>query len=281
MKKKIGVVGAGVMGCGVAQSFSMAGFDVVLVDVDDEILSTARATISRNLCVLAMSGMGIKVDAKDVLARIAFTKEYNDLAETEAIIENVTEDICIKRNVYKKLDDICIKDCIFLVNTSCVSITKIGSFTQRPAQVIGTHFMNPVPQKDTIEAIRGYHTSDETIVRTRQLLEQAGKMMILVNDMPGFVSNRLSHLLMNEAAFVVQDQVATPEQVDDIFKKCFSHKMGPLETADLIGLDTVVDSLRILYESYQDPKYRVCPLLQKYVDAGKLGIKSGEGFYFY
>ena len=157
----------------------------------------------------------------------------------------------------------------------------IASLTKRPTKVIGTHYMNPVPMKTTVETIRGFHTSDATIETTKQLLATMGKECILVNDYPGFVSNRISHLFMNEAAFVVQDQVASAQEVDDIFKQCYGHKMGPLETADLIGLDTVVNSLEVLYESYQDPKFRCCPLLRKMVDAGLLGVKSGEGFYTY
>lgn len=185
------------------------------------------------------------------------------------------------KNVYGKIDNICDENCIFLVNTSCISITKIAALTKRPDKVIGTHFMNPVPQKKVVEVVKGYHTSEETIASLKELLANIGKEAIIVNDYPGFVSNRVSHLFMNEAAYVVQDQVASPESVDDIFKKCFGHAMVPLETADLIGLDTVVNSLDILYKSYQDPKFRCCPLLRKMVDAGLYGRKSGEGFYKY
>ncbi|WP_242655185.1 3-hydroxyacyl-CoA dehydrogenase family protein [Clostridium cellulovorans] len=173
------------------------------------------------------------------------------------------------------------ESCLFLVNTSCISITKIASLTKRPDKVIGTHFMNPVHIKTAVEAIKGFYTSEETIEKTKELLSKMGKEMIIVNDLPGFVSNRISHLFMNEAAFVVQDQVAAPAEVDAIFKKCYGHVMGPLETADLIGLDTVVDSLEVLYESYQDPKFKCCPLLKKMVDANLKGRKTGKGFYDY
>jgi 3-hydroxybutyryl-CoA dehydrogenase len=183
--------------------------------------------------------------------------------------------------VYRALDALCPPEVCFGVNTSCISITRVAGFTQRPDRVIGMHFMNPVYLKTSIEIIRGYHTSEQTIQAARNLLRQLGKDAILVNDYPGFVSNRISHLFMNEAAFVVQDQVATPHEVDAIFKKCYGHTMGPLETADLIGLDTVVHSLDVLYESYQDSKFRCCPLLRKMVHAGLLGVKSGKGFYEY
>lgn len=279
--KKIGVIGAGVMGKGVAQNLAQCGFDVVLVDLYEDVLERAKEDIYTSLRFYILFSKDKDLDPDLVLSKIQFTTDYDMLKDVDVVIENVVEDFEIKREVYEKIDKICNEDCIFLVNTSCISITKIAGHTGRPDKVIGTHFMNPVPMKTTIEAIRGYHTSKDTIEKTKELLKQMGKECILVNDLPGFVSNRLSHLLMNEAAYVVQDQVATPQEVDDIFKKCFGHKMGPLETADLIGLDTVMNSLNILYESYQDPKFRCCPLLKKMVEAGLYGKKSGRGFYTY
>ncbi len=169
----------------------------------------------------------------------------------------------------------------FGANTSCISITQIASATRRPANVVGIHLMNPVHLKPTVEVIRGFHTSDRTVDTLLQLFSRLNKEAIIVQDLPGFVSNRISHLFMNEAAFVLQDNVATAEKIDLIFKKCFGHKMGPLETADLIGLDTVMRSLDVLYESFQDPKYRCCPLLRKLVHAGHLGRKTGKGFHVY
>lgn len=221
------------------------------------------------------------VEPEAVLDKITFSADYGQLSDASFIVENVTENWGIKKDVHTKIDSICPDDCIVLVNTSCVSITKVAALTARPSHIIGVHFMNPVPMKHAVEVIRGYHTEESTIEQTKNLLESIGKESIVVHDYPGFVSNRLSHLLMNEAAFVVQDQVASPEEVDDIFKKCYAHKMGPLETADLIGLDTVVHSLDVLYESYQDSKFRCCPLLRKMVDAGLHGRKSGKGFYTY
>lgn len=278
----VGIIGAGVMGRGVAQNLAQVKHQVILVDVSSEVLEQAKSDIYNKL---RFQGLFQKVenleDPEVVLSRIQFTTDYNLLKIVNVVIENVTEKWEVKKEVYQKIDSFCPEACIFLVNTSCVSITKIASLTKRPAQIIGTHFMNPVPLKTAVEVIRGYHTSEETLEATKALLKSMGKESIVVNDYPGFVSNRISHLFMNEAAFVVQDQVATVQEVDDIFKKCYSHTMGPLETADLIGLDTVVNSLDVLYEAYQDSKFRCCPLLRKMVDAGLYGVKSGQGFYPY
>lgn len=279
---KVGVIGAGVMGSGVAQSAAQAGHQVILVDVKEEVLEQAKATIYQNVRFAGFYQKDKQLDSVDVvMPRITFTSDYAQLADVEIVVENVPEVWEIKRDVYLKMNEVCDENCVFLVNTSCISITKIASLMKRPDKVIGVHFMNPVPMKPTVESIKGWHTSEETIQFTNDFLGSMEKKAIMVNDLPGFVSNRLSHLLMNEAAYVVQDQVADPKSVDDIFKECFGHKMGPLETADLIGLDTVVQSLDILYESYQDPKFRVCPLLRKMVEAGLHGRKSGQGFYKY
>lgn len=281
--KTIGVIGAGVMGMGVAQNLAQVGYQVILVDIADGILAHAREEIYNKIRLQALFQKNKESipDPDEAIARINFTTDYQSLKAAEFIIENATEKWEVKRQIYPAIDRICNPECVFAVNTSCISITKIAALTKRPDKIIGTHFMNPVPMKTTVETIRGYHTSEAVIETTRQLLAGMGKECILVNDYPGFVSNRISHLFMNEAAFVVQDQVASPQEVDDIFKQCYGHKMGPLETADLIGLDTVVNSLDVLYESYQDPKFRCCPLLRKMVDAGLYGVKSGQGFYNY
>lgn len=212
---------------------------------------------------------------------MTFTRELKDLAACELIIENVPEKWEIKRPIYEQLDALLPPGVCFGANTSCLSITKIGAATRRPAQVIGLHAMNPVHLKPTVEVIRGFHTSDETVAQLQALFEQLHKQAIIVEDLPGFVSNRISHVFMNEAAFVLQDRVSSAEKIDQIFKQCFGHKMGPLETADLIGLDTVANSLDVLYESFHDSKYRCCPLLRKLVDAGHLGRKTGRGFHTY
>jgi 3-hydroxybutyryl-CoA dehydrogenase len=215
------------------------------------------------------------------LERVRFTTDYGDLSEVDFVVENVVEKWDAKAEVYPKLDEVCPAPCVFAANTSCVSITRLGSLTKRPSQVVGMHFMNPVPLKSMVEVIRGFHTTEETLDTARAFLASMNKECIVVNDLPGFVSNRILMLTINEAVFVVQDQVAPAEDVDRLFKTCFGHKMGPLETGDLIGLDTILYSLEVLYESYNDDKYRPAPLLKKMVDAGLHGRKSGRGFYDY
>lgn len=279
---KIGIVGAGVMGSGVAHRFAQYGHDILMLDNHEETFDVCKQNIKNSVRMMNfMNKQEKKLDYNEIMSHISFSTDYSCFSDCDIIIENVTENIDVKKEVYINLENVCKEDCIYLVNTSCISITKIGSFTKRADKVIGTHFMNPVPMKRACEVIVGYHTSDETIDKLKKLLDSVNIKAIIVKDLPGFVSNRISHLLMNEAAYVVQDGVATPEDVDNIFKMCFEHKMGPLETADLIGLDTVVDSLDVLYESYHDPKFRVAPILRKMVDANLLGRKSGEGFYKY
>ena len=280
--KTVGVVGAGVMGAGVAQNLAQSGVDVILVDIATEALDKATASIRQSLRMQGLfnkGGGGAK--PAEVLARIRTTTDYDELAGVDFLIENVVERWPVKAEVYPKIDAICPPECVFAVNTSCISITKVGSLTRRPERVVGTHFMNPVPLKPVVEVIRGFHTTDETLDTTRRLLAVMGKEGIVVQDLPGFVSNRVLMLTINEAVWLVQDQVAPAEDVDRLFKTCFGHKMGPLETGDLIGLDTILDSLLVLEESYRDSKFRPCPLLQKMVDAGLLGRKSGRGFYDY
>ena len=278
----VGVIGAGNIGLGVATDLVLHGLDTILVDISPEQLKKAGEEIDKNIRFAPLLVKNApKVTEEEVQQRITFTTDINDVASCQFIIENVTEDWNIKEKIYKQLDDINAPEVCFGVNTSCISITKIGSITKRPDKVVGIHFMNPVHLKPTVEVIRGHHTSHETLSETNQLLAQLNKKAVVVNDFPGFVSNRIFHLFMNEAAFVLQDQVATVEQIDTIFKKCFGHTMGPLETADLIGLDTVMRSLDVLFESYHDPKFKCCPLLRKMVYAGFLGRKSGKGFYEY
>jgi 3-hydroxybutyryl-CoA dehydrogenase len=282
MINRLGVVGAGVMGRGVAQAAAQHGMQVVLLDVGNEVLTAAENDIRQAVRFAAM--MERKADAESVdtvLQRIVFTTDLKQLADVDFLVENVSEKIDIKQSLYPQLDAVCGKDCVFAVNTSAISITRVGSWTQRADKVVGMHFMNPVPMKTLVEVIRAHHTSDATIATAKAFLAQLGKEAVVVNDMPGFVSNRVLMLTVNEAVFLVQDQVSTPRDVDRIFKGCFGHKMGPLETADLIGLDTILYSLDVLYEAYNDPKFRPAPLLKKMVDAGLHGRKSGEGFFKY
>jgi 3-hydroxybutyryl-CoA dehydrogenase len=280
--KRIGVLGAGNIGVGVVTDLVLHGLCTVVVDVSDEILQSAQAAVLNNVrCVPLLSKTLPRITRDEALRRMVLTTRLQDVASCDFVIENVTEDWNVKQPLYEALDRVVRPDVCFGANTSCISITQIGGATRRAAQVIGIHLMNPVHLKPTVEVIRGFHTSERTLDTLLQLLSVLGKEAIVVNDSPGFVSNRISHLFMNEAAFVLQDNVATAEQVDMIFKQCFAHKMGPLETADLIGLDTVVRSLDVLYESFQDPKYRCCPLLRKLVHAGHLGRKTGKGFHAY
>ena len=281
-KQIVGVVGAGVMGAGVAQNLAQTGHKVILLDLNESILHKASEEIAKNVRFQRFVNKNQpQISAAEVLERITFTTDYTAFGEVDFVVENVVERWEAKRDVHVQLDAVCPAHAVFAANTSAVSITKIGSVTKRPEKILGIHFMNPVPLKPVVEVIRGFHTSDEAIDIAQQLLINMNKQWVIVNDYPGFVSNRISHLFMNEAAFVVQDQVASAQAVDEIFKKCYGHAMGPLQTADLIGLDTVVDTLSVLYQSYQDSKFRCCPLLQKMVDAGLLGAKSGQGFYKY
>jgi len=278
----VGVVGAGVMGAGVAQNLSQTGHRVVVVDVADAALERARAEIRSGVRFQGMFKKGPGGEGADaVLGRIAFTTDLDALAEADFVIENATEKWEVKRPIYERLDQICKESAPFAANTSAISITRIAAATRRAPLVLGIHFMNPVPLKGTVEVIRGYHTSDETLATALGLLTRMGKEAIVVKDSPGFVSNRVLMLTVNEAVYLVQEGVASAEQIDHLFKSCFGHKMGPLETADLIGLDTILYSIEVLHESFNDSKYRPCPLLKKMVDAGLHGRKSGKGFYDY
>ncbi len=280
--KRVGVLGAGNIGIGVVTDLVLHGISAVVVDISDKILTRAQAAILNNVrCVPLLSKTLPRITNDEAKQRMVLTTDLHDVASCDFIIENVTEDWPVKKSVYEKLDRVAPPEVCLGANTSCISITQIASATTRPANVVGIHLMNPVHLKPTVEVIRGFHTSDQTVDTLLQLFSVLNKEAIIVQDMPGFVSNRISHLFMNEAAFVLQDNVATADEIDMIFKKCFGHKMGPLETADLIGLDTVMRSLDVLYESFQDPKYRCCPLLRKLVHAGHLGRKTGKGFHVY
>lgn len=278
---KVGVIGAGVMGVGVAQSLAQTGHEVVLVDLSEQALERAQLELRSGVRTFMMLNRGVEVDLAAIRARIEFTTDDERLAEVDFVVENVTEKWEVKREVYARVEQLCRPEVVFAANTSAISITKIASATQRPSQVVGMHFMNPVPLKPMVETIRGFHSSEETIDKARRLLAEMGKQAVLVEDWPGFVSNRVLMLMINEAAFLVQDKVASPVDIDRIFTGCFSHKMGPLATADLIGLDTILYSIEVLYASYNDDKYRPCPLLKKMVDAGLHGRKSGRGFHDY
>lgn len=281
--RTVGVIGAGTIGRGVAQSFAQAEFEVILVDTSQEQLDSALAQIGRDVLVHAML-LGQKPagsSVQSVLSRIRTSTEYAPLAEADFVVENVTENWDIKRAVYEQIDALCRPGVIFGVNTSAVPITRVGSVTKRPAEILGLHFMNPVPMMSAVEVVSGHFTSEETLDITRGVLKNLGKEGIVVQDSPGFVTNRVLMVTINEAIFCVQDQIASAEDVDKMFRECFGHKMGPLETGDLIGLDTILNSLTVLYESFRDSKFRPAPLLLKMVDARLLGRKTGQGFYTY
>ncbi|MEU3558081.1 3-hydroxyacyl-CoA dehydrogenase family protein [Streptomyces fragilis] len=278
----VGVVGAGVMGTGLAQALAQSGHEVILVDRSDEILARAEQEIHKGLRLGRLLGTRSPAEDRTVVAkRIAYTTEYEGFDAVDFVIENVTEDWEIKRGVYQRIDPLCPPHCVFAVNTSVIPITRVGAATTRPDRVLGMHFMNPVPMKPMVEVIRGHHTSEATLDTARRLLTQMGKECVVVQDSPGFVSNRVLMLTVNEAVYLVQEGVATAEEVDRIFKSCFGHRMGPLETADLIGLDTILQSVQGLHDAFSDSKYRPCPLLTRMVDAGLLGRKSGRGFFDY
>jgi 3-hydroxybutyryl-CoA dehydrogenase len=285
MKKrfsKIGIAGAGTMGITTTVDLLLNGISVVLVDISDEQLDAAKAEIIKTIRFAPMLVKGApRLTETDVAAKVRFTTDLQELSNTQFVVENITEKWELKQKVYAELDAILPPEVCIGMNTSCTSITKTGALLADPGRLVGVHFMNPVYLKSSVEVIRGFHTSENTLNELNCLLEQLGKDAVIINDLPGFVSNRISHLFMNEAMFVVQDQVASAAQVDAIFKKCYGHTMGPLETADLIGLDTVMHSIDVLYDSYQDTKFRCCPLLRKMVHAGILGRKSGKGFYQY
>jgi 3-hydroxybutyryl-CoA dehydrogenase len=278
----VGVIGAGVMGSGVAQNLVLTGHRLILLDLTEKILARAREEITRGLRLQKLFGKtAIPGGIDAALQRITFTTDWTVLKDADFVIESVTEKWEIKKSVYTRMDIICPKHCIFASNTSAIPITRIGLITSRPAKVIGMHFMNPAPMKPLVEVIRSDDTAEETLQAALDMLTAMGKEYVIVKDSPGFVSNRVLMVTINEAIFLLQDQIASAEDVDKIFRMCFSHKMGPLETADLIGLDTIFYSLEVLYDCFHQDKYKPCPLLKQMVDEGLSGRKSGRGFYNY
>jgi 3-hydroxybutyryl-CoA dehydrogenase len=280
--QKVGVIGAGVIGAGVAQDVATAGHEVVLLDISADILTQAEQSIRVGLRTQRLLQKSRALEPTSVITgRIQPTTDSALLSTVEFVIENVTEKWETKQRLYQSIDAICPDNCIFAANTSAIPITRIASATKREPLVIGVHFMNPPPLKSVVEVILGNHTSRDTLDRTKLFLGTLGKETVLVNDGPGFVANRILMLTINEAIRVFHEGVASVEAIDKIFKSCFGHKMGPLETADLIGLDTVLYSIEVLEESFGDSKYEPCPLLKTMVHDGLLGRKSGQGFYDY
>ncbi|MET8956537.1 3-hydroxyacyl-CoA dehydrogenase family protein [Streptomyces sp. NPDC004393] len=279
--RTVGVIGAGVMGRGVTVALRQAGYRVILVDRTEEVLKRTRTQLRDDVRLYAMLSAESALTYDELADQTVFTTKIEDLAEADLVVENATERWSVKQPIYERLGEILRPDVVVAVNTSAISITRLGALTGRPENVIGMHFMNPVPLKPTVEVIRAFHTSASTVDTAREFLSSMGKKSIVVNDSPGFVTNRVMMLTVNEAAYLVHEGVASAADTDRLFVECFGHTMGPLETADLIGLDTVLLSIEVLYDEFKDSKYRPCPLLTKLVDAGLHGRKSGQGFFSY
>ena len=279
--ERVGVVGAGTMGNGIAHVFARAGFPVVLTEVEQTALNRGLSTIEKNLSREVAKGKLTQPDADAARARITATLDRKALSGCDLVVEAATERFAIKQALFQELDTLLSADAILASNTSSISITKLAGTTGRPDRVIGMHFFNPVPVMQLVEVIRGLQTSQATFDAVKALSERLGKTPVEVNDAAGFVSNRVLMPLLNEAMFAVMEGVATPEAVDQVFQLGMAHPMGPLTLADFIGLDVCLDIMRVLEEGLGDPKYRPCPLLIRMVDAGWRGRKSGKGFFEY
>lgn len=279
--RTIGVVGAGQMGCGIAHVAAQSGFNVILTDIDSKILGEGLASIASNIDRQIRRGTVPSADRDAILGRISISDHVKDHADSEMVVESAEERLDIKAEVFRQLDGACPKETILASNTSSISITRLGAATRRPSRVIGMHFMNPVPMMRLVEVIRGLDTSPETVDTVNHVARTMGKTPVECSDHPGFVSNRLLMPMINEAIFAVAENVATPQAVDEIMTLGMNHPMGPLALADLIGLDNCLSVMHALQTELGDPKYRPCPLLVQMVDAGRLGRKSGRGFYTY
>jgi 3-hydroxybutyryl-CoA dehydrogenase len=279
--KTVGVVGAGQMGSGIAQVAAASGFNVIMNDIADAFIQKGLAGITKNLDRMVEKGKLSPQIRDEIKARIRGAIQMEEMAGADLVVEAATENETLKLSLFKNLDRICRKEIILSSNTSSISITKIASATQRPSQVIGMHFMNPVPVMQLVEIIKGLQTSPATFSTVRSLAEKMGKTPVEANDFPGFISNRILMPMINEAIYALFEGVGTPEAIDTVMKLGMNHPMGPLALADLIGLDTCLAIMEVLYQGFGDSKYRPCPLLRKHVDAGYLGRKTGRGFYAY
>ncbi|NYF23465.1 3-hydroxybutyryl-CoA dehydrogenase [Sporosarcina sp. JAI121] len=279
--KKIMVIGAGQMGGGIAQVCAQAGFDVKLNDIKEESYAKGLAVITKNLSRNVEKGRMTEDEKSAVLGRITKSLDLQDASDADIVIEAAVENMDIKKSIFAKLDEIAPQHAILASNTSSLPITEIAAATKRPEQVIGMHFMNPVPVMKLVEIIRGLATADEVYKAVEEMTVKLSKTPVEVNDFPGFVANRILMPMINEAIYTLYEGVATEEAIDEVMKLGMNHPMGPLQLADFIGLDTCLYIMETLHEGFGDSKYRPCPLLRKYVKAGWLGKKSGRGFYVY
>lgn len=280
--KNVAVIGAGTMGNGIAHTFAQSGFKVQLIDISEASLKRGMDTISKNLDRMVAKEKITEADKANTLANITtFTNIEEGVEYASLVVEAATENIDLKLNIFKQLDEACPEDTILASNTSSISITQIAAATSRPEMVIGMHFMNPVPIMKLVEIIRGYNTSNEVTSTIMDLSKQLGKVPTEVNDYPGFVANRILMPMLNEAIETLYNGVAGVEEIDTVMKLGMAHPMGPLQLADFIGLDICLSILNVMYDGFKNPKYAPCPLLVNMVMAGKLGVKSGEGFYDY
>lgn len=280
--RTVGVVGAGQMGNGIAQVMShKGGVNVVVQDVNEAALQKAAQSIEGSLEKFVSKSIVTSDEKSEILKRIRFEKDLSGLKDADLVVEAIVENEEIKKNLFQRLDDLLKPEAILASNTSSISITRLASATKRPSQVIGMHFMNPVPLMKLVEIIRGAQTSDETYQAVDSLAKSLDKVTVVSRDFPGFISNRVLMPLINEAIFAVYEGVGSIEDIDTVMKAGMNHPMGPLQLADFIGLDTCLSIMMVLYEGFNDARFRPCPLLKQYVDAGWMGKKSGKGFYTY
>ena len=279
--QQIGVVGAGQMGAGIAQVCALAGYQVIMFDLNGEALEKALSGIATSLQRLIKKEKLTIDEMQGCLANISASTELSSMAQADLVIEAASEQESIKQSIFRQLDDICHPDAILATNTSSISITRLAAVTKRPSQVVGMHFMNPVPVMALVEVIRGLQTQDAVFDQVTQVAKEIGKTPVDVKDSPGFVANRILLPMINEGIFCLHEGLAKAEDIDEVMKLGMSHPMGPLALADLIGLDTCLSIMQVLYTSFNDSKYRPCPLLVQMVDAGYLGRKTGRGFYTY
>lgn len=277
---QIAIIGAGNIGSSLAQNFVQKSFNVTLIDKLPKALNNAKDNIFQSIRLGNLFSK-IKYDATEMIENIEFTCDIDKISSIDFVIESITESIKEKEKLYRQINNISIKNKIVASNTSCIPITQIASWVDYPESIIGIHFMNPVPQIDTVEVIISQYTSTKTISKIENILNMLDKKFIIIKDFPGFISNRISHLMINEAAYIFQDQYVEAKQIDTIFKQCYGHKMGPLETADLIGLDTIENTLNLLYAYYNEDKFKCCPVISEMVSKGYYGKKVGKGFYNY